>query len=854
MAAPQTVIIGRKSTTPDDHFGDMGASEIRAYVANNAPADAWIRRARYRGGRITGSTPRVRVAVYDTAGGGPAPDDLIYTFPNTYPSERMDDANGGELVTVNVDSTTKAFLVAGGLNYALGLQVNDASFRHNMIEAADISGENEQFYYKSASNPPNPYGASTVSTEGWITLWLEGDQNLAPLIPINISPSGQTLSITPTLEADFRDPNGTYGATAYGTAGNFDAGDYCASARVKVRRKSDAVSFWDHTYTTTSGERAANRTSKVYAGTTLVRGTVYQVQWQHFDRNGDSSPVSAWVDFTPGSLGVVTTTGIPTGKVDDTTPDVAWSWFHGTGLSADRVRVKFYRGNASTPSATSSDMTVSVASGAGGSALWSSMGIGTALIPGELYYYTVEARATDLVWSQPSAKRSFTVDAAPGVPTNLSPATGEIRSTSTYPVLSAKITDADDTNATGLAGTVEILDSGGSLIQTRAATLRAGTTDIYDYQTVAADLAAPGTYRHRWYSFDGYLYSGGVTSSGSASRSAEAVFSWAAVPSPVITAPIGGSSLATVQPVIQWTVASQDKFRARILENGVEVFSSGEISNTAAREYTFPVGYTKNGHTYDFELGVQFSTLWGYDTETAVLIDYVEPASAGNFQVLPGTVNLEPIPTAAVGTWDAYIGDYFDSYTIYRDDLGDRPYLEIRNAALTTFTDYHAPNNAVYTIVVNEMRGLDELVASEPVSVNVTIGIRGVVMVSLDNPQVDRYVNLAWESVEWTAQGEESTYFTWGAEKPISKRGVAEWFEGAQEFKLNSEIVDPQVARAALESLARSTGFSYRDRYDRKFAQIPAGSLQMSRVRGVAGDWAGSFDLREVEVIEGVIE
>jgi hypothetical protein len=854
MAAPTTVIVGRRSTTPDDHFGDMSASEIRAYVANNAPADAWIRRARYRGGRTGSGTPRVRVAVYDTTGVGPAPDDLMYTFPSTYPSDRMDDANGGELVTVNVDSATKAFLVAAGANYALALQVNDAAFRHNMIEAADIGGENEQFYYKSASNPPNPYGSSTVSTEGWITLWLEGDQNLAPLTPINISPSGQTLSTTPTIEADFRDPNGTYGATAYGTAGNFDAGDYVASARIKVRRKSDAVSFWDHTYTTTTGERTANRTSKVYAGTTLVRGTVYQVQVQHFDRNGDSSPFSAWVDFTPGSLGVVTTTGIPTGKVDDLTPDVAWSWFHGTGLNADRVRVKFYRGNVSTPIATSSDMTVSVASGAGATALWSSMGIATALQPGVLHYYTVEARATDLVWSQPSAKRSFTPDAAPGVPTNLNPATGDIRSTSTYPVLSAKVTDDDDTDATGLTATVEILNSGGTLIQTRTATLRAGTTDIYDYQTVAADLASAGTYRHRWYSFDGFLYSGGVTSSASATRSAEAVFSWAAVPSPVITAPLTGATLTTVQPVMTWTVTNQDKFRARILEDGVEVFSSGEIANTTVREYTFPVGYTKNEHTYSFEIGVQFSTLWGYDTETSILVSYVPPASAGNLQVLPSVVNLEPIATAAVGTWDAYIGDYFDSYTVYRDDLGDRPFLEIRNPATTTFTDYHGPNNAVYTVVVNELRGLDELVASEPVAVNVTLGIRGVVLVSLDNPQVDRYVNPAWESIDWIAQGDESTYFTWGAEKPISKRGIADWMEGSQEFKLNSEIVDPQVARAALQALARSNGFSYRDKYDRRFAQIPAGSLQFARVRGPAGDWTGAFNLREVAVTEGVIE
>lgn len=852
MTAPPTVIIGRRSTTPDDHYGDMGASEIRAYVANNAPADVWIRRARYRGGRTGGSTPRVRVAVYDTAGGGPAPDDLLYTFPSTYPSTRMDDANGGELVTVNVDSATKAFLLNGGLNYALALQVNDAGFRHNMIEAADISGENEQFYYRSASNPPNPYGSSTVSTEGWITLWLEGDQNLAPLAPIGISPSGQTLSVTPTIEADFRDPNGAYGATAYG-ATNYDAGDYVASARIKVRRKSDGVSFWDHTYTTTSGERTANRTSKVYAGTTLIRGTTYQVQVQHFDRNGDSSPSSAWVDFTPGSLGVVTTTGNPFGKTDDMTPNVDWSWFHGTGLSADRVRVKFYRGNASTPSATSSDMTVAVATGASAVALWSSMGIATALIPGQAYYYTVEARATDLVWSQPSAKRLFTVDAAPGVPVDLSPATGEVRSTATYPVLSAKITDDDDTNATGKTGFVEILTSGGVLIGTaHAATLRAGTTDIYDYQTTAADLAAPGTYRHRWYSYDGYLYSGGVETSGAASRSAEAVFSWAAVPSPVITAPLGGSTLTTVQPTIAWTVTSQDKFRARILQGGVEIFSSGEVSNTGARSYTFPVGYTRNGQTYDFEVGVQFSSLWGYDTETAVLIAYDPPPSLGTFQVLPGVVNLEPIATAAVGTWDVPITEYFESITIYRDDLGDRPFLEIRNIELNTFTDYHAPNNAVYTGVLNELRGLDEIVSSEPVTMNVTLGIRGVVLVSIANPQVDRYVNSAWEAIEWIAQGDESTYFTWGSEKPISKRGIADWMEGSQEFKLNAEIVDPEVARAALEALSRSNGFSYRDKYDRRFATMPVGSLQMTRLRG--GGWQGSFDLREVEVTEGVEE
>lgn len=849
MAAPETVIIGRRRTTPDDFYGDMGPNQIRAYVTNNAPDTAWVRRARYRGGRIGSGTPRVRVVVYDTAGSGPAPDDRMYIFPSTYPDARMDDARGGELITVAVASSDKGFLVNGGANYALALQVNDHDFRHNMVEAADISGENEQFYYKNASSPPDPFGSSTVSTEGWITLWLEGDKNLAPLKPINVAPSGTVLSVTPAIEADFRDPNGKYGATAYGTAGNFDAGDYLQSARVQVRRKSDFVSFWDHTYTATSGERTTNRSTRTYAGTTLVRGTTYQVRVQHFDRAGAASPWSDWVDFIPSSLGVVTVNG-PSGKVNDLTPDLSATWNHQGGLSADRVKVKFYRPGITAPvSQTTADWTVSFANGSTNTIPWASLTGVTPLQPGQEHQVTVEMRDTDGVWSQPSARRTFRTDAAPGVPTSLSPANDEVKSTATYPILSAKIEDADDTNASGLIGKVEILNSGGSLISTRTATLRAGTTNIYEYQTTSADLASAASYRHRWYAFDGYLYSGGVEVEASATRSAEALFSWANVPSPVITGPLTGVTISTIQPSITWTVTNQDKFRVRVLEGGAEVYNSGWIPNTAARDFLLPIGKTRNGGLYDIEVGVEYATLQGFDTETNILVSYPTPESLGNFQVLPSTVNLEPIPTAAVGTWDRYVGDWFHSYVIFRSDLGSRPFLILTNPDDTTFTDWHAPDGVVYSGVVNELRGLDEIVSSEPVSMNFSLTIRGVVLVSLASPQVDRYVNLSWEAIDWVQQGEESTYFTWGATAPIAKRGIADYFEGAHEFKLDAQLVDPEAARAALEALAKSTGFSYRDRYDRRFVTIPAGSLKLSRVRG--GGYTGGFTLRGLEVIEG---
>ncbi len=861
MAAPRTLIVGHRSTTPDDFYGDIGSSEIRAYVANNAPADMWIRRARFRGGRIGSGTPRVRVVVYDTSGGGPAPDDIIYTFPSAYPNDRMDDANGGSLVTVNVPASQKAFDIDGGVNYALAFQVNDNDFRHNMIEAADVSGENEQFYYKSASNPPNPFGTVTPTTQGHMTLWLEGDENLPPLVPINIAPSGQVLSTTPTIEADFRDPNGAYGATAYGSV-DYDAGDYLQQVRVQVRRKSDGVTFWDKTYTATSGERAANRSSIVYGtgggATALVRGTVYQVRVQHFDKKGASSTLAdcPWVDFTPGSLGVVSLTSTPTGKTNDLTPDVTFDWFHGTGLAANQAIVKFYRGNVATPVAVSTPITLSptVASGASKTLAWSDMGISTPLPPGELHSYTVEARATDGIYSQPSAKRSFSTDAAPGVPANLSPGNGEIRSNATYPVLSAKITDADDAGGS-LTAKLDILTGAGVLIGTRTASLRAGTTDTFDYQTTASDLASVGDYQHRWWAGDGYLWSGGVESEGSVTKSAPALFSWAAVPNPVITAPLSGGTVTNVQPTVTWTVTNQDAFQVRALDpvTGAVVYTSGAIPNSTARNFQIPVGWTRNGMVLNFEVGVQYLTLWGYDTETNVTIAYTPPPSLGNFQVLPSVVGLEPFPTAAVGSWDIPVTDYFESIHIFRSDIPDRPFLEIRTIGTNTFTDWHAPDGVVYTGVLNELRGLDEIVSSEPVTMAVSLPIRGVVMVSLANPQIDRYVNPSWEEIDWTPRGESSNYLTWGALAPIEKRGVADYFEGSQAFKLDSQIVDPLAARKALEALAKSTAFSYRDKYDRRFALIQEGSLKIGRVSGGSSTaFTGSLKLRGVEVTEGV--
>jgi hypothetical protein len=845
----ELIRVGRHQSSPYD--AEIAQNVLRGYIGDpTVPKSTWFHTMKFRGGKAPGSNVTARPIVYAS---GSVPGSLVQSFNTVSVTNAVGENAAGVIYSSSPDGV-EAFMGSSGSRYGFVVHARVGFLIVKMSNASDISGFDEKFYERtgySSSTPPNPSGMSSIGTQGHMQIWLEGDANVSPVAPINVSPSGSVFSTTPTILASFRDQNGSYGDSV---SPSLNVGDYMVQCRIEVQRKLDQVEFWDHTYTVSPAERDANQSSRVYGNgggsTALVRGTVYQVRVSHADRFGSWGPASSWIDFTPVALGSMVVTSPSTDeKVDDLTPNVGFTWNHVDSLGMNQVRALFYRSGSLIE--TSVDYALSVAAGASSTFNWSNMGIATALLPGQVHSVKIQGRDTNSIWSALSPEVRFFTDAAPGVPTNLSPSGGVILPSSSYPVLTCKCVDSDDADPIVKA---EILTGAGSLISTRTMSLVGGSSDTYQYQTTGSDLASEGDFKFRCYSGDGYLWSGGVESEGSATRSSEALFSWASVPAVSVTDPVSSGSISDASPTVSWTVTDQDKFRVRIIDTSddSEVYSSGPIVDSVSRSWPIAAGYVRNGEIYDFEVGVEDDSLWGYGLATNVEVAYIPPPSPANLLVVPGVVGDEIYATYADISWDPYEGSDFNSYVIRRVGL-ERPLVRITTQEESHFQDHHAPSlGAVYEVVTVINAGIDELVASEEATGGLGIlGIQGVCMVSLANPTTERFVSRQWSDIEFSLTGIEEDVMPRGATAPLVKRGSSLWHEGEVSIPLVPELGNPEEMKSGIEALARSRGFSYRDRNGfRLFCRIPAGSLSISRDRG--GRYEAEFDLVQVMYIEGV--
>lgn len=848
------VFLGRYKTGAENDFGIVGTDTIRASVYDAAAVDCWVVKFGGRVGKYTATAPTARYVLHKS-NSGTQPDGLLGYGPQFTPNTSMQDASGGAVYRTDVNSnngtgpSNSAIPVAAGVIVALSAHAKGAQLGHGMVAAADISKPNEQFFERSwgTNAPPDPFGGASIGVQGWMQLWAEGWQNVAPEAPANVAPSGDITSLTPTITGEFRDKNGNYGSDS---GLGVDTGDWMTGAQVQVRRKSDAVSFWDNTYAVTTGERDAEVSSVVYAGTTLVRGTVYQVRVRHKDFFGTWGAWSDWQDFTPSAQGTVTLAGTPTGKTNSLTPAFAFSWTHQTGLSTNAAIVRLYKDGVLV--ATSGTIAITVANNASGSIPWASTGFAT-LEPGRNHSYDVQARDTGNVWSAFSGKRAFSTDAAPGIPTSLSPANNVVLSSSARPVLTCVAADADDV-AAAMTVKARIKNNAGAVLQTRVMTYVAGSSPPqWTYTTVAGDFNTVGTYKWDAYSYDGFLYSGGQTVEANATKSPEAVFQWLAVPSVTITAPTSGSTITTDRPVVTWTVSAQTKYQVDfyVAGTGTLIFSTGLVTDSVARSYQIPSGYLHNGNAIDIKVTVENASLQGSAVASNVTLTYATPASPARLTATAVAIGDDPIPSAVQLDWDDYSGTAFASYVVERSDLAV-PLVKILSAGQSSYVDYHAPVGVEveYRVRVTELRGTDEVSSAASV-VTVKVDLRGMALVSAANPAALRFVVRGWKARAFAVQGEEAEYLTWGGDAPTAVASPQSWLEGSVSVLLAEDEGDPAELKAALEAIGRDGGvISYRDRFTREWMRIPRGGLKFDQ--GRSGRVTAEIALRGVDYAEGV--
>jgi hypothetical protein len=734
------VRLGRYATAAEADYGEIAAGQMRASVTDAATVNFWAVKVGAWMGKSGGTNATARLGVYETDASKNPDDRYGYTDAVTV-STSQPGASGGAAYTPDVDGDP--LMIRSGQRYGIAILGAVAGIRHSMRQASAITADNELFYDRSGLSqpPPDPFGSYSAATEGHLTAWIEGWENEAPEAPDNLSPSGTINDTAPAFEADFRDLNGGYGDSS---GNGVDTLDHCTQYTIQVRRVSDGVSFWNATYDAASAEQGSDSLSRAYGGTTLVRGTAYEWRMRTKDRFGAWGDWTAWTSFTPANLGYVTLDSDPTGKIEDNTPDFKGRWTHQSATTMKTVQVRLLSPSGTVLQAGANYNIADVASSASPGTLftvpWADTGF-TTLAWGTNYRYQIRGNDGSQ-WSDWSASRSFKTNAAPSIPSNLSPANGSIFTS--FPLLSFSMTDADDTTASGLTATIRVTRPNATTVDVTP-TYNA-TTGKWEFQTTATELSAFGTYSWYAYGYDGTLYSGEATSSGAASTSATNTFTYAQGPTVTIDEPDSSDTIATAGFTVDWTVTGQVKYKVAIYEAGTTTLvyqsNGGAWTVSATGSHTVPSGYVRNGETYDVVVTVEDSTpLSGSDTNTDVLIDYTAPDPVANFEATPVEIGTDPVPTAVRLSWDqtAYAAPEFVETTITRTadggpDDGTVILARITDPSVVALYDYTPASGYEYTYgaSVTILTGLDE-VSSDPVTATAQVDLTTTVLTLIGN-------------------------------------------------------------------------------------------------------------------------
>ncbi len=735
-------LYGRSSGQPHYTWGFIAPGDLRGCTFDRSNENGWVYELGIRAGKYTtesSSNVSARIALYDTTSSKNPDDRQGYSNSFTV-SSVMVDASGGANYTASIASSIgpsdASIPIRANTRYHLAVLGTVGWLAHSMQEAALIGADNELFYDHTGTlsqPPPDPFGSYTSSIQGHMVIWATYEANVAPNTPTSLSPSGSVNDTAPTFAATFSDDNA-------------DRGDQLNQYRIQVRRVSDGVTFWDTTVTASSADKAASAINQAYYGTTLVRGTAYEWRTQMSDYFGAWSAWSGWEEFTPANLGFVTLDSDPTSKIEDNTPDFKGRWTHQSSTSMTKTQVRLLNASGSTVLQTGDEYDISdVASAASPGTLftvaWANTGFDT-LAWGTNYRYQI--RGYDgTQWSDWSASRTFNTNAAPSVPSGLTPSGGAILTD--YPLLSCLATDADDTTGTGFAVSARIKNSSGTVLFTRAMTL-SGTTGRWEYQTDGTDLASFATYRWDAYSYDGTLYSGEATSSATATKSSEVTFVYAEGPTVTVTSPAASATITTASLLVEWTTSDQAKKRVYLYDStgATEIYDSGEIVS-ATGSHTIPSGYYHNDTSYQLVVWVEDTTpLTGQSNAVLFDVDYTEPDAVTNFAAIAVGIGNDPNgwTTAIRLTWDAtdYGTDVWQRYEIVRSAASGVDTAEILWQSLTsptqiTVTDYTPANGIEYTYTIRQITksGLDEL-ESVAVSATATASFGGVVLCDVSNP------------------------------------------------------------------------------------------------------------------------
>ena len=863
--AVTTIRYGRYKTTAEADYGEIAANDSRACVFDAATQNMWVTTFGGVFGRDTANTPTVRLSAYETDA-SKNPTTRIGYSGTISAATSMTGAGAGAHYTAAISvsdngPTSSACMVYSGRRYAVDILSRNYGLGHSMIQAASISADNEQFYNRTApgSTPPSSYGAYSSSVEGHLTVYLQGYANEAPEAPANgLAPSGTVNDTAPTFTADFDDLNGAYGTTS---GLGVDVGDRLNQYKIQLRATGTTSLLWNQTYTATSAERTAHAISRAYGGSALSRGTSYEWRVRVSDEFGAWSDFSAWTTFTPANLGYVTLDSDPTGKIEDNSPDFKGRWTHqsATGMTQAKVRVLSASGTVLQTSAAFAKVAASSASpGTLFTCTWADTAF-TDLAWGTSYQYQIQGYDGSQ-WSDWSTARTFSTNAAPTVPTGLSPNSGQIFTS--YPLLSCSFTDSDDTTGTGLTGTFRITRPDATT--TDVTPTYNSTSGKWEFQTTIAEINQYGVFSWKATGYDGTLYSGEASALGSATFSSSATFDYEAGPVLTITSPADLSTVTTASLTVSWNVSSggpQVKYQVWVYADGTTttVYDSG-LQTSVATSHVVPSGYLRNLTDYDIVAAVTSGVpLTGYSATTNITVDFPAPTPVANFQVTPIAVGLDTFETAVRLSWDqtAYAAPEFVEYTIYRSANDGPDADEVILARLTAptdvaFIDYTPASGYDYTyaITVTTLTGVDTL-ESDRSEDTTSVDLAGTVLSLVGNGGTYRACLLNVRERDFDRTIAEAVYVPLDGERPVTIRSAVRFWTGSYEGALIDDTTATAAQRwAELDALDAQGGtVCVRDGRGRKrFCK-----LSNLKAKDEHGGWYSyQFTAREEDMTEGV--
>ena len=855
--------LGRYYTAAEADFGIIGTNASRSCVFNAATVNMWVTKWGGVFGRYGASTPSVRMSAYTTDASKNPVTRIGYSAAIS-PSTAMAAAGAGAHYTGNISVSdngpdSSACMVYSGQRYAIDILSLNYQLGHSMIAAGSITADNEQFYNRTApgTTPPSAYGAYSASVEGHLTAYLEGYENEAPAASTSLVPTGSVTDTAPTFTAVFNDLNGTYGTTS---GLGVDTGDRVYQYTIQVRRVSDAVSFWNTTYSAGSTERSSDNISRAYGGTALVRGTAYEWRIRCSDEFTTWGSWTSWTSFTPANLGFVTLDGLPTGKQEAVTMAFEGRWNHQAVTTMKTVWVRLLD-SADTVVQAGADYNIAdVASSALPGTLfsipWANTGF-TTLGWGRSYKYQIKGY-DGASWSDWSTARTFTTNAAPTVPTTLTPTSSLVFSS--YPKLTCSFTDSDDTTATGLTGVFRITRP--NLTTVDVTPTYNATTLIWEYQTTAVEISATGTYTWKATGYDGTIYSGEATLLASATFSSSATFIYATGPTVTVTTPADLATVASASLRVGWSVSggTQVKYQVKVYADGSStiVFDSGLITSTAT-SHDIPSGYLRNSTSYDIVVEITDTVpLVGYSSIVNIAVAFTAATDLTNVTATATKIGLDTFETAIRLSWDptAYAAPDFIEYTIRRSadsgpDVTSIILARVTSPSQVAFIDYTPAHGYTYTygLTVSILTGVDT-VTSTSVTASALVTLTGTVLSLVGNGGTYRACLL---NVRERAHGRtvnEAVYQALSGSKPVTIRSRARFWESSFEGAIiPATDATAKQRRDELDNLDAQNGtVCYRDgRGIKRFCKISDFNLTDEMP-----DWFSfGFVLREESAVEG---